>query len=61
MEMHVFRTIDLELFVDAFIHMLLVQTLPVNTHFLSEKNHTETGSLIFLTPSGLLAAIVLID
>lgn len=58
MEVHVRRSVDLELLVDSLIHLLLVQTLTMDSHFLSREEDTETGSLIFLTPYGLLVVMV---
>lgn len=47
-EMDVGGTIDLELLVDAFVHMLLVETFAMDSHLLDEVMRTETGSLTFL-------------
>jgi hypothetical protein len=49
-EMNVGRTIDLELLVDALVHLLLVKTLAMDSHLLSKLMRTETGSFTFLTP-----------
>jgi hypothetical protein len=56
--MNVSRTIDLELLIDALIHLLFVKTLAMDSHLLSGDIGTETGSLTFLTLSGLLDAML---
>ncbi len=52
-EVDVGRLVYLELLVNPLVHLLLVQTLAMNTHLLSEIEGTETGSLTFLTESGV--------
>jgi len=47
----------MELFVYFLAHVLLMETLTVDTHFLNEATCTDTGSFIFFAPSGLLLAI----
>jgi len=49
-EMNVGGTIDLELLVDALVHLLLVKTLAMDSHLLSKLMRTETGSFTFLAP-----------
>jgi hypothetical protein len=56
-EVHVRRPVYLELFVYALVHLLLVQTLTMDSHLLTTTISTETGSFTFLAPYGLLEAI----
>jgi hypothetical protein len=59
-EVDVSRTIDLELFINFLGGLLLVQTLPVDSHFLHRDAHTDTGSLTRSTfyPPFILLAII---
>jgi hypothetical protein len=50
----------LEFLVDALAYLLLVQILTMDPHLLYRPNRTDTGSLTFFAPSGLLEAILII-